>query len=236
MLDIAIVLNGEMKDEKSIAYLLSNAQYIIAIDGGLNHLKKLNIKPDLMIGDLDSVQAENLYLIEQWHIPCHKFPPEKDMTDSELALQYCMKLKFEPKQKPKIGLLAAFGSRIDHVLSNQFLAEKYAAQFDFLLSNGEQNQLILQNNTDMIKNVTFTDDYFRKFSSRAMVFTVLSLSDLTKDLSIRNAKYPLQNDTLSRGNSRGVSNEPILKNDFYQSKVKISFGKGCLSIFIVPEE
>lgn len=245
MIDIAVVLNGDIKDETGIADLLKHTHYIIAVDGGLNHLRKLNCKPDLIIGDLDSVDSESLNWSKEQNIPCLKYPPEKDMTDSELALQYCKKLQAEGKlvelkpdmdQKLKIGLLAAFGSRIDHVFANQFLAQNYADQFDFLLTDGEQTQFILHNDTDQLRSIILNDHDFYKFQSQTTAFTVLSMSDSTENVSIQNAKYPLQNYSFKKGVSRGVSNEPIHRVHSTSTDVHISFGKGCLSIFVVPKE
>ena len=56
--------------------------FIVASDGGYNYLKKQNIKPDLIIGDLDSIKEEptNLKVL--------KYPIEKDETDTELVLKY----------------------------------------------------------------------------------------------------------------------------------------------------
>lgn len=127
--------------------------------------------------------------------------------------------------------------RFDHVLSNQFLAESYANKFDFLLSNGAQNQLIIENQlSDQRRYVTFKDDYYRKFNKHDMVFTVLSMSPCTENVSIHNAKYELSDVMMKHGDSLGISNEPVNKNNFYDSNVSISFGKGCLSIFLLPKE
>ena len=87
MLDIAIVLNGEIADWEGFNFLVHSASYLVAVDGGLNHLIDLNLKPDLLIGDFDSVSADALIKARQWPINVSKFPRQKDFTDSELAIE-----------------------------------------------------------------------------------------------------------------------------------------------------
>ena len=57
---VCIVLNGEVKNYSKTKEIIvtENYDYIIAADGGCKHLYKMNITPDYIIGDLDSVDEE----------------------------------------------------------------------------------------------------------------------------------------------------------------------------------
>ncbi|MCK5768321.1 MAG: thiamine diphosphokinase [Candidatus Atribacteria bacterium] len=108
---ISIIGNGEDWNPTKIKDYCKNSDFIIAADNGLSILDELNITPDLIIGDLDSV-LENV-LAKYKNIPLEKYPKEKDLTDSEISLQKAISLK--PK---KISLLAMTGSYFDHSLAN----------------------------------------------------------------------------------------------------------------------
>jgi len=108
---ISIIGNGENWGKKKIMDCCRDSDFIIAADNGLSILDKLNIVPDLIIGDLDSVSEE--MLLKYNDIPLEKHPKEKDLTDSEICLQKAISLK-----PAKISLLAMTGSYLDHSLAN----------------------------------------------------------------------------------------------------------------------
>ena len=57
--NIAVVLNGQMPKEKILINQIQSADYIIAVDGSGNTLIDLNIIPDVIIGDFDSINSIN---------------------------------------------------------------------------------------------------------------------------------------------------------------------------------
>ena len=70
---------------------LKNREFdmVIAVDGGLAAVKSLNIRPDAIVGDFDTVKGE---LLEEYRriggIAFEQHQPEKDETDTELALRH----------------------------------------------------------------------------------------------------------------------------------------------------
>lgn len=108
---VMIVCGGDDYSAGKIARYAAESDYIIAADGGLDILTQCGIEPDMVIGDMDSTKlAEKLDDLDRIVL---KYPPEKDYTDSELALQKA--LGFFPK---RIWLFAATGSYADHSLVN----------------------------------------------------------------------------------------------------------------------
>ena len=85
-----LFVNGQAKPGLEVSLLPGD--FLVAVDGGLRHLKRLGLKPDLLIGDLDSVDADELAEIEEVGVEVLRFPPAKDQTDLELALDYALRI------------------------------------------------------------------------------------------------------------------------------------------------
>jgi len=83
----------------------------IAADSGIETAAKFNIIPDILIGDFDSVDLN--YITD--NITQIKFPPEKNDTDSMLAIKYALDLGYK-----NIAVIGGIDGRIDHTLANLF--------------------------------------------------------------------------------------------------------------------
>ena len=92
---IIIISDGNFGDpiffKKKIAEI--GEALIIACDGGVRHLQKLGIKPDVIIGDMDSIEPAQLASYSAQGVKIIKYPANKDFTDTELALDYALNLK-----------------------------------------------------------------------------------------------------------------------------------------------
>ncbi|MBU1500337.1 thiamine diphosphokinase, partial [Patescibacteria group bacterium] len=103
-----IFSNGELADISRLK--IKKTDLLIGVDGGTKQI----LKPDIIIGDFDSLTAipENVPLIMH--------PKDKDFTDTELALQFC------EKQNIKEVILVGFlGRRLDHLIANLMSLSKY---------------------------------------------------------------------------------------------------------------
>jgi len=118
MQKISIVGNGSDYDIEKLVSVLQTSDYIIAVDGGLNLLHKLNISPNLILGDLDSVDRRVLDLYT--NVKKEVYPTEKDLTDSEIAL----KISIEMKAKV-IDMCCMTGDYLDHTLANILILLRY---------------------------------------------------------------------------------------------------------------
>lgn len=112
---ICIILNGEIKNYDYInsVILKGSYDYIICSDGGANHAYSMNIVPDYIIGDLDSVNENIIEYYKSKKVKFEKFPTKKDETDTELCIELSDKLKAK-----EIHLIGALGGRIDHTIAN----------------------------------------------------------------------------------------------------------------------
>ncbi len=92
---ICILLNGEIKDYDYINNIVTTGSYdyIICSDGGANHAYNMNIVPNYIIGDLDSVNENIIKYYNSKGVKFKKFPTKKDETDTELCIELSDKLK-----------------------------------------------------------------------------------------------------------------------------------------------
>ena len=167
---------------------------IIAADRGLEACMKLQIEPDYVIGDFDSLdeQVKDAFLADRRNVT--KLNPIKDDTDSEAALH----LAFE-KTKGDIFLLGGTGTRLDHVLGNISL-------LGIGLEEDVRMELLDANN-----RIRMTDHsvVLKKKQQYGKYLSLLPYSEKVTGVTLKGVKYPLDNYTMGGFNSLGISNEIV---------------------------
>lgn len=124
----AFLANGAIEDCQIIAPYVKMHECIVCVDGGLIYCQKMNIQPDLIVGDFDSIPSH--VLNDYTHVPFLTFPQEKNETDLELAVQSV----YHP-DVDKITVFGALGKRLDHTLSNLHLMQRYPRKVFFETEN-----------------------------------------------------------------------------------------------------
>lgn len=179
---------------------------IIAADGGYDTLKVNGIKPDILLGDFDSITEipEHIKLIEH--------PVKKDDTDTFLAY----KTAFSKGYKNFV-ILGGVGGRIDHTIANiQTLLN--------IAKNGGRGFLIGQNNvmtTIFNSSIEFSEIYTGNLG-------VFAQGNDAYNVTISGLKYAADNITIKSDTPIGVSNE------FIGDRAVISVKNG--SILVVWDE
>ncbi len=202
-----IVCNGSIRDYEVIQTLFEDAQFIISVDGGAGHLRRLGIIPDILLGDFDSADKEDInYFLEQG-VPTDCFPAEKDMTDSELAIESALE-----KGAEEIVLVGAVGTRFDHSMSNIFLLKK--------LMDKQVRACI----ADEYNRIYMYDKAFELDKLEGYKLSLIPVSERVTGVSTRGLKYPLVNATMTLGTSWGVSNE------FVEERAGVAIGEGILLV------
>lgn len=107
---VVIVTGAEALAAPVVARVPADA-VVIAADGGLDHARKAGMRPQLLVGDLDSVSGRGLKWARD-HCTIAEYPADKDLTDTELALDAALELIPE-----RIIVLAGGGDRMDHLLA-----------------------------------------------------------------------------------------------------------------------
>ena len=177
---------------------------IICCDGGARHFRKLQIKPDVIIGDMDSIDSAQLAKCSRQQIEIIRYSANKDFTDTELAIDYAMKLKPQ-----KILIWCALGGRIDHTLANVFL----------LLKGQERGIEMFLMDEYCEAFIPDKEHFFNK--EKGETVSLLPLTPEVTGITLSGFIYPLQNGTLKMGESRGISN--IINQA--QAVIKIKKGK-----------
>ncbi len=86
---------------------------VICADGGARHLRAVGIVPALIVGDMDSLDSESERYYEAMGCRIIRHPPQKDETDTELALREAFGM--DPAE---VWIWGALGHRLDHTLAN----------------------------------------------------------------------------------------------------------------------
>lgn len=207
----ACIITGGTISPKFLSKHLSQNSYsfLLVVDGALELTHSLGIQPDYIIGDFDTVSEEILEFYDKNIILRHL--PEKDQTDTELAVETAIGLQCE-----EIDFLGAVGSRLDHSLANIFLLQRLLKQKVEGVIWNECNKLYLKETSFRVK----------KKEAKGEFLSLLPLTQMVEEVTLLGVKYPVKNRTFYREDTLGVSNEII------DEEAVINFSRG---IFIVVE-
>jgi thiamine pyrophosphokinase len=161
----------------------------ICCDGGIRYLANLKIKPDVIIGDMDSARAGELEGYAARGVKILRYPPDKDATDTQLALEYAQGLKPDV-----IEIWGALGGRIDHALANIFLLNQS-------LKAGIKTSLI-----DEYCETFILDGKTSFADAVGQTVSLIALRPRTENIELHGFQYPLNNEALDMCNPRGISN------------------------------
>lgn len=175
--------------------------YIIAADGGLRHLEKLGLIPNVIIGDFDSLE----------YVPqgAEVYPVEKDDTDSMLAV----KLGLQKGFRDFILYGTLDGPRLDHTVANYQLLK-------YLTEHSARGVLV-----GLTFCATVVENGEIHFGpNHAGDISVFCIGPEAKGVSIRGLFYELEKGTLSSGFPLGVSNH------FTEKEASVSVEQGALLV------
>ncbi|OGL41327.1 MAG: thiamine diphosphokinase [Candidatus Schekmanbacteria bacterium GWA2_38_9] len=202
---VIIFSNGRIGDVNFYRKIIKKNDLIICADGGLKFAKKLGLKPDALIGDFDSLKEKEILEAERRGARILKFTPEKDKTDTQLALEYAIS-----SGAKEIIMLGSLGGRIDHLLANLHLLKLGTEK-------GVEIRVVDENN-----EIRLIDSAITFKTKRGETLSLLPFSDKVTGIYTEGLKYSLENGTMVSGNPYGVSNVAV------SSKVRIKIRSGLL--------
>jgi thiamine pyrophosphokinase len=193
-----IFLNGTPPSKKLIKHFTTSDDLLISTDGAYDYLKKYQIEPAVLIGDMDSIS----------NIPENKdikiiHSRDAESNDLEKSLNYCLE-----HDHRNIRIFGADGKRIDHAIINFATLSSYSDLLNIEIITNEEYLRFLR------------PGEYGFSGKRGQRFSLLAIYS-ADELTIKNAKFSVENDTLHKG-SKGLSNA------FRSKELVISFQTGSI--------
>lgn len=185
---VIIIASGNSIKREIFDELHVEDDFIICADGGLNYLDSMNIVPDLIVGDFDS--ADISLLKKYKDIKIKKFLPEKNFTDTEIAIEEAVALGYK-----EIIIFGATGTRLDHTMANILLIEKY-------IKKGINIRIVDNNNYIQILNEDISLN-----KKEGYYLSIIPITENIEGITLKGFKYPLENVKVNRGSTLCISNE-----------------------------
>lgn len=198
-----ILANGLLPKKNTVKYLQSKGyETLICADGGANSAKTIDIIPDYIIGDLDSIRPD-VYDYYSGKCDIIKINLQND-TDVEKCLKFVIKNKFD-----EVVLLGATGDRLDHSFCNLGIVLKYFSKIKVMIIH--QRSLLCAYTGDIILTTIPKE--------------IISLYGFDSKTRVKSSglKYPLKNITLPFGLKESTSNIAVSNKVQLQIKGGIVF-------------
>lgn len=204
----ALIFIGGNAPAASVRDQLPQPTVVIAADSGWAHAIAMGFQPDFLIGDMDSIQREHLVDAHASDAEIIEHPTDKDVTDTELALQLARKFDYR-----RIHLVSGGGDRFDHLLAMVHSLVKHADDATMSAHVGD----------NYIHIVTPREAAHLELALGSTV-SLIPLGGNAKGVKTSGLKWELKRDTLHSFASRGVSNIAT------SSEVRISLRTGALAV------
>ncbi len=201
-----IICSGLIKDYTFFNAIIETSDYIICADGGSRHAFEMKIKPDLIIGDLDSISKKYIDYYNSIDVKIIKFPSDKDKTDTQICIEYALHFSNE------IILIGATGNRIDHMLANISLLKMGIDKGKIIRMIDENNEIYLM------------DSELTILGEKGEIISLLPISERVEGVTIVGSRYELKKALMEIGNPYGVSNY------FIGNEINITIEKGYLLV------
>ncbi len=215
-----VIITGEQALADDVVARIPDEAILLAVDGGLDVARAAGLRPSGVIGDLDSISAAGLDWAEA-HATIARHSPDKDATDTELALAFAADMN--PARITMIG----GGDRLDHgiaaigalgaptLTSVPVLDAWWAGQHLDVLHGPERRTLHL---------------------APGSILSALALHGPVGRLTLRGVRWPLTEHDLAPNVGLGISNEVLAEDGRTPGTVDVELSAGVLTLFDVPDE
>lgn len=183
-----IVGSAKFNNYRSFSDICKKSDLIIAADGGITHLKKINSTAHLLVGDMDSVSSD---YIPKFGTKIITLPKDKDFTDLLYAVKKGIELNAD-----KFSIFGALGDRLDHSYAN-FCVAKYLSENNIeheLIADDFKVFVIKQRNIKVIERM------------EGKLASVFPFGVESCKLNYTGFRYNLKDDYLISSFPKGISN------------------------------
>ncbi|MBR4992963.1 MAG: thiamine diphosphokinase [Lachnospiraceae bacterium] len=193
---------------------ISEGDYVIAVDGGLMYCESLQVEPDLVVGDFDSVTESFMGALEELekNVPekVVRLNPEKDDTDTLAALKIGIEKGYDTFYMYGCG-----GGRLEHTIANiQCLIYLKDRGLKGYIMEGEGMTFVIRD-----ESVGFKE-------SMEGYVSLFALDGKITGVTEKGLKYTLDDAELTYGYPLGVSNEFIGDS----SEISVSSGTALVVV------
>jgi thiamine pyrophosphokinase len=186
----ALVFAGGDPPPVELLGQLDRSALVIAADSGLDHALALGFRADVVVGDLDSVTPDALARARDAGADVEAHPAEKDETDLELALRRAVALGVQ-----RVTVIGGGGGRHDHLLANALvLAHDEYAELEVEALVGSARLTVIRTRAELR-------------GAPGSFLSLLPLGGPARGIHTEGLRYPLEDEELAPGTTRGVSNE-----------------------------
>jgi thiamine pyrophosphokinase len=200
-----IVANGPTPQPPFPDIRLRDEDLVICVDGGARNALALGLRPQVAIGDMDSMEPELRRQLERQGCRFVEHSPRKDETDSELAIRYAL-----AQGATELVLLAALGGRIDHTLANvMLLALPELNEASARLVDGNQELMLVRGETTIE-------------GRPGDLVSLIPLCADADEIHTEGLEYAVHGGSLKFGAARGVSNMLVT------ARATVAVGRGLL--------
>jgi thiamine pyrophosphokinase len=207
------VADGDVPPRAVLDGLIGNSAdelLVVAADGGAVKAESIGLLPDVVVGDADSLTADEIGRLRSAGAEVVTHPQTKDQSDTELAVREAL-----ARGATRLVVVGAFGGRrLEHTLANVLLlALPELATADVTLADGASTLRVARGG-DRLAIAGRPGDYV----------SLLPLSDRVAGVTTSGLAYPLSDATLDQGPTRGLSNEML------SAEATVSVGSGRLAV------
>jgi len=170
---------------------LRPGDYLIAADGGTRHALALDVRPHVIVGDMDSLDPPLLAELQAQGTEVERHPTGKDATDLELAIERAV-----DDGAGEIVVMGALGGRLDQTLANVLILAQRVWPARISLGEGSQVATLLRGG-----------ERLRLGGAPGTTVSLLPLTPEVTGITYEGLLYPLTGATLRLGSTRGLSNQ-----------------------------
>lgn len=188
---IVVVAGGDAVDPAHLDPVARTA-FVIAADSGIDRAHDLGLDVDLAVGDFDSVSDAALDAVTASGARVERHPTAKDATDLELALDAAMQ-----RSPDRVLVVGGHGGRLDHFLANAVLlaAPRYGG-VEIVAQMGQALVTVVRS-TAVLRG------------EPGDLVSLVPVHGGATGVTTDGLRYPLDDEDLGPGSTRGVSNELV---------------------------
>jgi thiamine pyrophosphokinase len=187
-----IFVNGELRNPDAARAIIQPDDIIIAADGGARYALALDVIPNAIIGDFDSLSEDDVRVFSDMGVQVLRFPPAKDETDLELALAYAVRVGHRP-----IIIIGANGGRLDQTLGNiSLLSAPEFIDSDVRIDDG-------------VTEAFFVTEKSSIHGKPGDTVSLIPWGNPVEGVSTDGLAYPLNAETLFPYRTRSISNQML---------------------------